>query len=121
MKSYSPRNRLLLAVPARHLKVLTEDLEFIRCQREQILLDADSSLRLCLLSRKRGRLGGGSLCRRQHHRDGDDWPGRLHRSAGRFRLEGVISEAGAARMSRAAFDRAMHGRSWPFSTLAAAL
>jgi CRP-like cAMP-binding protein len=44
MKSYSPRNRLLLAVPARHLKVLMEDFEFIRCQREQILLDADSSL-----------------------------------------------------------------------------
>ena len=44
MKSYSPRNRLLLAVPARHLKILMEDFEFIRCQREQILLDADSSL-----------------------------------------------------------------------------
>ena len=44
MNSYSPRNRLLLAVPARHLKVLMEDFEFIRCQREQILLDADSSL-----------------------------------------------------------------------------
>jgi hypothetical protein len=44
MKSYSPRNRLLLAVPTRHLKVLMEDFEFIRCQREQILLDADSSL-----------------------------------------------------------------------------
>jgi CRP-like cAMP-binding protein len=44
MKSYSRRNRLLLAVPARHLKVLMEDFEFIRCQREQILLDADSSL-----------------------------------------------------------------------------
>src|SRR5580704_10920148 len=44
MSSYSPRNRLLLAVPARHLKVLMEDFEFIPCQREQILLDADSSL-----------------------------------------------------------------------------
>src|SRR6478735_7928404 len=44
MNSYAPRNRLLLAVPARHLKVLMEDFEFSRCQREQILLDADSSL-----------------------------------------------------------------------------
>src|SRR6478672_3304207 len=44
MNSYAPRNRLLLAVPARHLKVLMEDFEFIRCQREQILSDADSSL-----------------------------------------------------------------------------
>src|SRR6476620_3183593 len=44
MNSYAPRNRLLLAVPARHLKVLMEDFEFIRCQREQVLMDADSSL-----------------------------------------------------------------------------
>jgi hypothetical protein len=44
MNSYSPRNRLLLAVPTRHLKELMADLEFIPCQREQILLDADSSL-----------------------------------------------------------------------------
>jgi CRP-like cAMP-binding protein len=44
MNSYSPRNRLLLAVPTRHLKELMADLEFIPCQREQILLDVDSSL-----------------------------------------------------------------------------
>ena len=44
MKSYSPRNRLLLAVPARHRTALMEHVEFIRCHREQILLDADSSL-----------------------------------------------------------------------------
>src|ERR1700726_2948487 len=39
-----PRNRLLLALPSRNLKRLMRELEFIRCQREQILLDADSSL-----------------------------------------------------------------------------
>jgi hypothetical protein len=44
MSSYSFRNRLLLAVPTRHLKELMADLEFIRCQREQIISDADSSL-----------------------------------------------------------------------------
>jgi len=44
MNSYSPRNRLLLAVPPRNLKELMPDLELIRCQSEQILLDADSSL-----------------------------------------------------------------------------
>jgi CRP-like cAMP-binding protein len=44
MNSYSPRNRLLLAVPPRGLKELIADLEFIRCQSEEILLDADSSL-----------------------------------------------------------------------------
>jgi CRP-like cAMP-binding protein len=44
MNSYSPRNRLLLAVPPRGLKALIADLEFVRCQSEEILLDADSSL-----------------------------------------------------------------------------
>jgi CRP-like cAMP-binding protein len=44
MNSYSPRNRLLLAVPPRNLKQLMPDLEFIRCQSEQMLSDADSSL-----------------------------------------------------------------------------
>jgi CRP-like cAMP-binding protein len=39
-----PRNRLLLALPARNLKRLMPELEHIRCQREQILMDADSSL-----------------------------------------------------------------------------
>src|ERR1700726_3651063 len=39
-----PRNRLLLALPSRNLKRLMPELEFIRCQREQILLDADSAL-----------------------------------------------------------------------------
>jgi CRP-like cAMP-binding protein len=39
-----PRNRLLLALPARNLKRLLPDLENIPCEREQVLLDADSSL-----------------------------------------------------------------------------
>jgi CRP-like cAMP-binding protein len=39
-----PRNRLLLALPPRHLKRLMPELELIECQRAQILLDADSSL-----------------------------------------------------------------------------
>ena len=39
-----PRNRLLLALPARNLKQLLPELEHIRCQREQVLLDVDSSL-----------------------------------------------------------------------------
>jgi CRP-like cAMP-binding protein len=39
-----PRNRLLLALPARNLKRLMPELEQIRCQREQVLMDADSSL-----------------------------------------------------------------------------
>ncbi|MGC2076876.1 MAG: Crp/Fnr family transcriptional regulator [Xanthobacteraceae bacterium] len=44
MNSYSPHNRLLLALSPRNLKQLTPDLQFIRCQSEQILMDADSPL-----------------------------------------------------------------------------
>ncbi len=39
-----PRNRLLLALPARNLKRLMTDLEQIRCRRAQVLMDADSAL-----------------------------------------------------------------------------
>src|ERR1700751_4297120 len=39
-----PSNRLLLALPPRNLKRLMPKLEQIRCQRAQILMDADSSL-----------------------------------------------------------------------------
>jgi hypothetical protein len=39
-----PRNRLLLALPSRNLELLMPELEQIRCRREQILMDADSSL-----------------------------------------------------------------------------
>jgi CRP-like cAMP-binding protein len=38
------RNRLLLALPSSNLKQLMPELENIRCDREQILMDADSSL-----------------------------------------------------------------------------
>jgi len=39
-----PRNRLLLALPSSNLKRLMPELEQIRCQRGQILMDADSPL-----------------------------------------------------------------------------
>jgi len=39
-----PRNRLLLALPSSDLKRLLPQLQQIRCQREQVLMDADSSL-----------------------------------------------------------------------------
>src|SRR5688500_19882664 len=44
MSSPWPRNRLLLALPPRNLKRLLPELERIPCEREQVLLDADSSL-----------------------------------------------------------------------------
>jgi CRP-like cAMP-binding protein len=39
-----PRNRLLLALPSRNLKRLMPELEQIRCERAQILMAADSPL-----------------------------------------------------------------------------
>jgi CRP-like cAMP-binding protein len=39
-----PRNRLLLALPARNLKRLMPELENISCHRAQVLMDADSAL-----------------------------------------------------------------------------
>jgi hypothetical protein len=39
-----PRNRLLLALPSRNLKRLMPQLEQIPCLRGQVLMDADSSL-----------------------------------------------------------------------------
>jgi CRP-like cAMP-binding protein len=39
-----PRNRLLLALPPRNLKRLMPELEHIRCRRAQILMDADGPL-----------------------------------------------------------------------------
>src|ERR1700732_4942443 len=39
-----PGNRLLLALPPRNLKRLMPELEHIRCQQAQVLMDADSSL-----------------------------------------------------------------------------
>jgi CRP-like cAMP-binding protein len=39
-----PRNRLLVALPSRNLKRLMPELEHIRCQRGQIVMEADTSL-----------------------------------------------------------------------------
>ena len=39
-----PRNRLLLALPSRNLKLLMPELEHVSCQRGQVLMDADSAL-----------------------------------------------------------------------------
>ena len=44
MNSHPPGNRLLLALPPRNLKQLVPKLEFIRCERDQILLDVDGSI-----------------------------------------------------------------------------
>ncbi len=62
-----PRNRLLLALPSRDLKRLMPELEHIRCRREQILMDADSSLDHVFFPDSGVDLGGRCLCGRQRH------------------------------------------------------
>src|SRR5262249_20866294 len=44
MNSYPPSNRLLLSLPPRNRKQLAPKLEFIRCERDQILLDVDDPI-----------------------------------------------------------------------------
>src|SRR5690349_4271924 len=44
MNTYSLSNRLLLSLPPRNLNQLAPNLEFIRCERGQILLDLDASI-----------------------------------------------------------------------------
>ena len=44
MNPYPLSNRLLLALPPRNLKQLAPNLEFIRCEREQILLDVEAAI-----------------------------------------------------------------------------
>lgn len=44
LSAYRPRNRLLLALPARNLKRLLPQLKPIACRREQVLVDVDAPL-----------------------------------------------------------------------------
>jgi CRP-like cAMP-binding protein len=44
MNSYQTSNRLLLALTPRNLNQLVPNLEFIRCEQDQILLDVDASI-----------------------------------------------------------------------------
>src|ERR1700736_2517653 len=61
-----PRNRLLLALPSSDLQQLMPELEQIRCEREQVLMDADSSLDHVFFP-DIGVVCGGVLCARQYH------------------------------------------------------
>jgi CRP-like cAMP-binding protein len=44
MNAFPPSNRLLLSLPPRNLKQLAPELEFIRCEQDQILLDVEASI-----------------------------------------------------------------------------
>jgi hypothetical protein len=39
-----PRNRLLIALPPRNLKLILPELEHIECRRQQVLIEADGPL-----------------------------------------------------------------------------
>jgi CRP-like cAMP-binding protein len=108
-----PRNRLLLALPARNLKQLLPDLERIRCQREQVLLDADSPLDSIFFSDS-GVVSvmavysdGGTIEMATIGREGCTGVQAVFgakNSSARFFVQ---IPGSAAKMSRAAFNRAM--------------
>ena len=108
-----PRNRLLLALPASNLKQLMPELERIVCQRDQVLMDADSSLNHVFFP------DSGVVSVVAVYEDGSIIEmatiGREGCTAVQATLGAKISSArflvqipgGAAKMSRAAFTRAM--------------
>ena len=108
-----PRNRLLLALPSRNLKQLLPELEHIRCQREQVLIDADSSLDNIffpdngVVSALAVYSDGGTIETATIGREGCTGVQAVFgakRSSARFFVQ---IPGSAARMSRAAFTRAM--------------
>jgi CRP-like cAMP-binding protein len=113
MSSDPLSNRLLLSLPPRNLKQLAPNLEFIRCQSQQILLDVDASLDHVLFP------NSGVISVVAVYADGNVIEmatiGRegctgvqtffgARRSSGRLLVQ---IPGSAAKMSRAAFDRAM--------------
>src|SRR5919201_1284422 len=117
-----PRNRLLLALPSRNLKQLLPELEHIRCQREQVLTDADSSLDNIVfpdsgvVSVLAVYSDGGTIEMATIGREGCTGVQAIFgakRSSTRFFVQVPGS---AAKMSRAAFTRAMESMP-PFRNL----
>jgi CRP-like cAMP-binding protein len=108
-----PRNRLLLALPSRNLKQLLPELEHIRCHREEVLIDADSSLENVffpdhgVISALAVYPDGGTIEMATIGREGCTGVqaifGAKHSSARFF----VQIPGSAARMSRATFTQAM--------------
>ena len=108
-----PRNRLLLALPSRNLKQLLPELEHIRCHREEVLIDADSSLENVffpdhgVVSALAVYSDGGTIEMATIGREGCTGVQAIFgakRSSVRFFIQ---IPGSAARMSRAAFTRAM--------------
>src|SRR5271166_6579221 len=108
-----PRNRLLLALPSSNLKQLMPELEYIHCQRGQVLMDADSSLdhvffpNSGVVSVVAVYADGSVIEMATIGREGcTDVQGSsgAKRSSGRLRVQ---TRGSAAKMSLAAFTRAM--------------
>jgi len=114
-----PRNRLLRALPARNLKQLLPELEHIRYQREQVLLDADSSLDSIffldsgVVSVMAVYSDGGTIEMATIGREGCAGVQAVFGASARFFVQ--IPGSGA-KMSRAAFNRVM-GSVPPFRNL----
>lgn len=117
-----PRNRLLLALPSSNLKRLMPDLEHVPCHRGQVLMDADSSLDHVffpdsgVVSVVAVYADGSVIEMATIGREGCTGVNAVFgakRSS--FRLL-VQIPGGAARMSRAAFTRAMESMP-PFRSL----
>jgi hypothetical protein len=108
-----PRNRLLLALPSSNLKQLMPELEQIHCQHEQVLMDADSSLDHVFFPDS-GVVSVGRFMRTAVSLRWQRLVGRIARfiqavfgaKISSVRLL-VQIPGGAAKMSRAAFTRAM--------------
>jgi CRP-like cAMP-binding protein len=113
MNSGLPSNRLLLSLPPRNLKQLAPKLEFIRCEREQMLVDVDASIdhvffpNSGVISVLAVYADGNAIEMATIGREGCAGVQALfgaRRSAARLLVQ---IPGGAAKMSRAAFARAM--------------
>src|SRR6266699_4802283 len=108
-----PRNRLLLALPSNDLKRLMPELEQVRCQSEQVLTDANSTLDHIFFP------DSGVVSVVAVYADGNTIEMATIGREGCTGVQGVFGAkrssarllvqipGGAAKMSRAAFDRAM--------------
>src|SRR5271165_2141204 len=108
-----PRNRLLLALPSRNLRQILPELEQIRCHREQVLMDADASLDYIffpdsgVVSVMAVYSDGGTIEMATIGREGCTGVQAIFGSKSSSIRLFVQIPGSAARMSRAAFTRAM--------------
>ena len=114
MKSHPLSNRLLLALPPRNLNQLVPNLAFIRCEQDQILLDVDASIdhvffpNSGVISVVAVYADGNVIEMATVGREGCAGGAQAFFGAKRSSARLLVQIPGsAAKMSRAAFDRAM--------------